>query len=159
MQSPVKLIPKLHSLLKLDIFPLCVTLRVLDMKKYSVKNYVAEQKFPQLPWTMASHHQKCVSLYFKIDSKRHYFENMNDFVVHNPNSSMIEVKNAWWSNMFCKSSRLSGNLKYRQITNIKVSGRISQSGTVFLVIYKRYAQMIVKQHPCLADNNCVKRTM
>jgi hypothetical protein len=102
------------------------------MKKYSVqKNYVAEQKFPQLPWTMASHHQKFVSLYFKIDSKRHYFENMNDFVVHNPNSSMIEVKNAWWSNMFCKSSRLSGNLKYRQITNIKISGRISQSGTVF----------------------------
>jgi hypothetical protein len=92
---------------------------------------VAKQKFPQLPWTMASHHQKFVGLYFKIDSERHYFENMNDFVVHNPNSSMIEVKHSWWSNMFCKSSRLSGNLKYRQITNIKISGRISQSGKVF----------------------------
>jgi hypothetical protein len=33
MQSPVNLIPKLHSLLKLDSFPLCVTLRVLDIKK------------------------------------------------------------------------------------------------------------------------------
>lgn len=49
MQSPVKLIPKLHSLLKLDSLALCVTFRVLDMKKKcSVqKNYVAEQQFPQ----------------------------------------------------------------------------------------------------------------
>ncbi|XP_032798501.2 uncharacterized protein LOC116935270 [Daphnia magna] len=37
-----------------------------------------------------------------------------------------------FSNIFCKATGLSGNLKYRQIAKIKISGRICQSGTVFL---------------------------
>ncbi|KZR96095.1 Uncharacterized protein APZ42_009764, partial [Daphnia magna] len=37
-----------------------------------------------------------------------------------------------FSNIFCKATGLSGNLKYRQIAKIKISGRICQPGTVFL---------------------------
>lgn len=88
--------------------------------------------FHNVPWTMASHHQRLVGLDIKSDGESNFFGKLNDFVIQNHNSGMIEIKNGWWSNIFCKATGLSGNLKYRQIAEIKISGRICQSGTVFL---------------------------
>ena len=88
--------------------------------------------FHNVPWTMASHHQRLVCLDIKSDGEGNFFGKSNEFAIQIKKSSMILVKNAWWSKMFLEATGLSGNLKCRLLKKINISGRICQSGTVFL---------------------------
>ena len=55
--------------------------------------------YHNVPWSMASHHQKLVGLDITTDGESYYFRKIDDYVLHN-HSSSIDVKNAWWASIF-----------------------------------------------------------
>ena len=87
--------------------------------------------YHNVPWSMASHHQKLVGLDITTDGESHYFRKIDDYVLHNHNS-LIDANNAWWASIFFKMTGAPNETKYRLISKITISGRICESGTVFL---------------------------
>lgn len=131
--------PKLHSLIHFpDQIRQFGAPRYSWCFRYESKNAPFKKimrrncNFRNVPWSMASHHQKLVGLDISTDGESGYFRNMNDFILQNPNSSLIDVKNAWWGNIFFETTGMQKDSKYRLIKTVTISGRTCGPGTMFL---------------------------
>ena len=90
--------------------------------------------FHNVPWSLATHHQKLVGYDIRTDGESDYFGMADDIKVislanHN---SPIFVKDCRWSQLLLRETVLKKDSSIRIIKKIKISGRICSIGSVFL---------------------------
>lgn len=130
--------PKLHSLIH---FPSQIKQfgppRFSWCFRYESKNAPFKKimrrnsNFHNVPWTLASHHQKLVGMDIRIDGEGHYFGKFEDYSV-NESHTPFAVKYARWCNILCDATPLGENSKIQSIKKITMAGRKCKIGTVFL---------------------------
>ncbi len=110
--------------------------------------------FHNVPWTLASHHQKLVGMDIIIDGEGHFFGKCEDYSV-NESHTPFAVKYTRWCNILCDATPLGENSKIQSIKKITMAGRKCKMCTVFLrqlpnhckqAVFFRIADAIISDH-------------